>query len=170
VDNFTGDAQSDIEIIPVPSDWAIKWHRVETARQDDMYAWVRWFSTDEANEPSQHTVSKDYKKYGINHMFKDINVWELPTSSADDSGDFFPVSCMYFIESGMGSVNGVTMPYETYARTDTTVWRFYINGDKVEYCMRIKKDGVVIDVFSLMEISQNVPSRMFEIPANYPFK
>jgi len=36
--------------------------------------------------------------------------------------------------------------------------------------MRIKKDGVVIDVFSLMETSQNVPSRMFEMPANYPFK
>jgi len=167
---FTGDAENGIEIMPIPSDWAIQWHRVETARQDDMYAWVRRFTTDKANEPSQHTIDKGYKKYGISHMFKEINVWEKTTSSADDSGDFFPVSRMYFIESGMGSVNGVTMPYETYAMTDrTTVWRFYVNGDKVVYCMRIKNDGVVIDVFSLMETSRNIPSHMFALPANYPF-
>ena len=166
-DIFTGDAQSDIGIPPIPSDWAIKWHRVETARQDDLYAWIRRFSTDKKNEPSQHTIDKGDKKYGINHMFKNINVWELPTSSADDSRDFFPVSRMCFIESGMGSVNGVPIPYEDYTRTETTVWRFYVNGGNVEYCMRIKSDGTVMDLFTLMEISRNVPSRVFEMPASY---
>jgi len=68
-DLFTGDTESGIEILPIPPDWAIRWHRVETARQDDLYAWIRWFSTDNSNEPSQHTISKGDKMYGINHMF-----------------------------------------------------------------------------------------------------
>ena len=140
------------------------------ARQDDAYASA---ASDPFGDYSliMHVVQKGNKDYYINHTKGVISVNESEKAdSSDDKDDTFPVSYMEFIESGVGSVDGVSMPYEDYRRTGwETIFRFYIDGAKVAYCMGIL-EGEITTVRTNFEISQDIPSYMFEFPADYPFE
>jgi len=160
----TEDPESDIEVTIKYADGVWTW--MEATRQNDVFAYTRYYSNNQ--QAVAHNIYIDYKRYSIRHDVKKITIYESSIESADDSGDFLPVSLMYYIGSGEGSVNGVTMPYEAYALTgQTIIWRFYVNDDKVAYWVRIN-NGVVRQVEKFLEISPEIPSHMFEMPDNYP--
>jgi len=161
--DVTEDPESDIEVTFKYEDGVWTW--MEATRQNDVFAYTRYYSYNQ--QSVAHNIYIDYKRYSIKHDVKKITIYESSIESADDSGDFLPVSLMYYIGSGEGSVNGETMPYEAYAVTgQTIIWRFYVNGDKVAYWVRIN-NGVVRQVEKFLDISPEIPSYMFEMPENY---
>ena len=165
----TADSDSDIELGPYPSDLGWAMGQAEVARQDDMYAQIGYPPL--VGDVKTHSVFKDNKRYVIIHKDKRIVEHEYPRVSADDSLDVFPVSLMSYIDSGVGSVNGVTMPYEDYAITGKTrIYRFYVNDDKVAHCGLIDDGEVNASAMTFLEISPDIPSDMFEFPANYTIK
>ena len=162
---FPTDPEGNIEIKP---DQYGQWVRFERAMKDDDLAFIHWFSHDAANIPTQHKVYMDFKEYSINHDIKTIGVYDNTPSELNWWNDFFDVSRMYYIESGISSVNGKQMPYESYGtQNKQSIYRLYVDGDKVMYWLLIR-DNEIIDIRTFLEISQDIPSHMFELPKDYP--
>jgi len=160
-----GSIGSDGDITPKPDPLLD-----ERARQDDAYAIA--YSDIDYDEywgyKIMHHVIKDNKFYSISHSLKRILVDDnVDMDSEVASFEAFPVSSMEFIESGTGSVNGVSMPYEDYdVAWKNTIIRFYIDGANVAHSVRIQ-EGKVTFVMMNIEISQNIPSDIFGLPADY---
>jgi len=142
----------------------------ECARQDDVYASAASDTWSE-DELFAHMVHKDNKVYYINHAMGVIQVYEPKEADAsNDIEDAFPVSHMEFIESGVGSVDGVSLPFEDYAITGLkTIIRIYIDGTEVAYSVGIL-EGEASMIKMNIEISQDIPSYMFEFPPDYPIE
>ena len=140
------------------------------ARQDDAYASA---ATDPFGEYSliMHVVQKDNKDYYINHAKGVVSVSEPEkANSSDDKLDTFPVSYMEFIESGVGSVDGVSLPYEDYSLTGFKyILRIYVDGAKVAYTTGIL-ESEISTIRTNFEISRDIPSYMFEFPPDYPLE
>jgi len=151
--------EGDVTIAPDP-------FLSECARQDDVYAYV--YSYPEFEKIFIHEVRKDNKIYSIDHE-KGVILVDEPkgTDASDDKDDFFPVSCMEFIESGAGSVDGVSIFYEDYAITGSkTIIRIYIDGAEVAYSVEFYEGNMGM-IKTNIKISPDIPSHMLEFPPDF---
>jgi len=142
-----------------------------SARQDDAYASAVLDTYIDEESLFMHYVLKDNKDYSIQHQKRVISVYEPEEAdSSDDVKDIFPVSYMEFIESGVGVVDGVSMPYEDYSITGlTSIIRFYMDGAEVTHCIGIREDEITMARTNI-RISKDIPSYMFEFPPDYIFE
>jgi len=139
----------------------------EFARQDDVYAYAASDTWDE-DKLFLHLVHIDNRMYSIKHEKRLIIIDEFDwLDASDDKDDFFPVSYMEFIESGVGSVDRVSTPYEDYAIAGSeTIIRIYIDGTEVAYMMMVT-DGRSSFIRTNFEVSAEIPSYMLELPDDY---
>lgn len=66
--------------------------------------------------------------------------------------------------SGVGTVNGKSLPYEEYKAEDGTA-RYFMDGKNL-YAMVFQSDGVEM-VMIVNEFSKTIPAGMLELPADY---
>ena len=86
-------------------------------------------------------------------------------------------SRLEYIGSGIGAINGVTMPYDIYNETlfgmeIGVVYRVYLDGDTVSY-MTVYTDKGLGNLYSFSEISLTVPQDkmwLFDVPEDIPIK
>jgi len=80
-----------------------------------------------------------------------------------------------YVGSGVGAINGVTMPYDIYnsmlfGAAYGEVFRVYLDGDTVSY-MTVYTDVGLVNLYSFSEISLTVPPDklwLFDVPEDIP--
>jgi len=114
-----------------------------------------------------HMIIKDDKTYIIMHEMEMVVV---SSSTAGNELDNFipPISDLKFIETGSGMLFERDLSYEAYASLSNadTITRLYMDGAELAGIQQLSNNQVTKTV-EFVELSQNVPSRMFEIPKNY---
>lgn len=104
---------------------------------------------------------KDNKTYMIDHASKTVTSWSETGGYVDEmeTGAFEADEMVYL---GSGTEDGLV--YEEYSTADGTV-RYYFDGkDLVKIKTVIEGQEMVMDI---IELSNDVPGDMFEIPAGY---
>ena len=110
-----------------------------------------------------HLIVKEGKTYIIDHESKTIMVLDMGNLMGD-SMDTFTETDFEYKGTGTGELFGIRRTYEEYS-TDAGDARFYFDGSKlVGY--EVVSDSVTSQM-EILEMSTNIPSSMFEIPADY---
>jgi len=110
-----------------------------------------------------HLVMRGGKTYIIDHESKTIMVLDMGNLMGD-SMDTFTETDFEYKGTGTGELFGIRRTYEEYS-TDAGDARFYFDGSKlVGY--EVVSDSVTSQM-EILEMSTNIPSSMFEIPADY---
>jgi len=154
----------------------------EEARQGNLCA-----STLTAFGLTTHNIVKDsvrYKLY-LHHPELGETDWmevfpEPPSTGGTISGTFgvhIRGGGVGYVGSGVGAINGVTMPYDIYDITlfgEATgiVHHVYLDGDTVSY-MTVYVDGSLNSLYSFSEVSLTVPPDkmwLFEVPEDLPIR
>jgi fructoselysine-6-P-deglycase FrlB-like protein len=102
-------------------------------------------------------VIKDDKVYMIDHASKTVTSW---TKTQEDETEAFDADGMTYV--GSGEEDGLA--YEEYTTTDGSV-KYYFDGKKLVKIATTAEGQTV--VMEILEMSNNVPADMFEIPADY---
>jgi len=169
---------------------------------DDLWYYVnhphRWFFEDArqgsvgahtwlASGATIHYIIKDSKEYKI-HLYygmQGLADWmEVRDADPITKGTISPNfgihsmgSTLEYVGSGVGAINGVTMPYDIYNETIFgmeigVVYRVYLDGDTVSY-MTVYTDKGLGNLYSFSEISLSVPPDklwLFDVPEDIPIK
>jgi len=157
-------------------------HRVlyQEARQGSLccYWWLMF-------GVATHNIIKDNVRYKIyryppsqsNADFMEV-FSEPPSTTGAISGTFgvhIRGGGVEYTGSGVGAINGVTMPYDIYIETlfgeaIGIVYRVYLDGDTVPYMMAYE-EGEWMSLYSFSEISLTVPQDklwLFDVPEDLP--
>ncbi len=116
--------------------------------------------TSSAGEIKTTIISKGDKTYMVNHSQK--MVMEMPQSNAlkDAKQNKIQTNGLTYVSSGIE--DGLT--YEKYSTTNGDM-KYYFDGKKLVK-ISIQNEGQTM-VMNILEMSNNVPDSMFEIPTDY---
>jgi hypothetical protein len=108
-------------------------------------------------------IGRDGATYMVDHVNKFIiksasTPAPIGFGATDNSG-------IVLVDSGVGEVNGRTLPYEEYGAPGTATSRFYLDGDQV-YAIE-SGDGDAHVVMIITNPTQTVPAGAFDLPTGY---
>lgn len=119
----------------------------------------------EVEDGSTHMILKEGKTFIVDHENKSVMAWANDGSTTAMEGVDFPESGMDYRGTGTAELFGVRRTYEEYSTPDAGDVRFFFDGSKlVGY--EFASEGLRMQM-EILDMSDNIPSRMFEIPANY---
>ena len=136
--------------------------RTEVAKDNDNVAMIGESSFGGMTYRSR-MITKGDTMYLIDDDAKTIT--ELTTSSSDDEESDTDFSDIVFLGKGTGTINDKTLEYEEYDN-DGAKMRYYFDG-KTLYALESIGDGGESMVMIIEEISNKIPSGMFDIPKDY---
>ncbi len=105
-------------------------------------------------------ITKGDKSYMVNHSEK--MVMELPQIQTQNNSADQDIKTDGLTYVGNGTENGLT--FEKYS-TENGFITYYFDGDKLVK-MTVTSEGQTMTM-TILEMSNNVPDSLFEIPANY---
>jgi len=110
-------------------------------------------------------ISKDGKNYIINDEEKMVMEMSAANHPDLDESAGVDTDVMEYSSSGKDDFQGKNLPYDEYSLKDGGTTQFFVDGNKLAG-IRNLVDGEVIDMV-ILELNQNVPDKVFEIPADY---
>jgi len=132
-----------------------------------------------------HYIIKDNKEYQIHlHPVNSSADWMAVIDASLSATGVYSVNfdvpvrgtSLEYVGSGVGAINGVTMPYDIYNITfmgeAISVNRVYLDGDTVSY-FTVYTYGELSSLYSFSEISLTVPPDklwLFDVPEGLPIK
>lgn len=102
-------------------------------------------------------VMKEGKVFMIDHSSKTVTSW---AQTQEDSAEAFDADGMTYV--GSGKEDGLT--YEEYKTADNNVKYYFDGKDLVKISTTMEGQTVEMEI---LEMSNDVPAAMFEIPAGY---
>ena len=135
--------------------------RTEVAYNNDDYAMIGESSFGGMTIKSR-MITKGDVMYLIDDDAKTITKTSVSISDDTDDSDF---SDLNYLGKGTGTINGRTLPYEEYENYGAIV-RFYFDGKDL-YAIESIGEGFDSMVMIIEELSNKIPSGMFDIPSGY---
>ena len=111
---------------------------------------------------STRSVIKDRKTYMIMDSLKMVMV--MPFTGTNEISKVV-VDKMKLTGSGIAKFNGKDLPYDEYSNPDGIKIQYFIDGNKLAGIRSIAKEGSADLV--IIELNQNVPNSIFDIPTGY---
>ena len=105
---------------------------------------------------------------GMYTVFDGEKVYMVTPITEDMGGlktDVVATSGIEYRGGGMEEFYGRLLPYEEYS-AESAITRYYMDGTNLAGIREIPSDGAVVDM-EIMEMSQDIPNGMFEIPQDY---
>jgi hypothetical protein len=119
----------------------------------------------EIDGTSMRTVTINDKMYMIDDETKTVMVMPVAMGATGGETPAIDTDGMVYSTSGTGEFHGKNLPYDEYTVRVGGKAQFFVDGSKLAGIRSIDR-GTQADIV-ILEFGQNVPDRMFEIPANY---
>ena len=108
-------------------------------------------------------ITRDGKVYSIMDDAKMIMVGD---AEEGDQASGPETEGMAFDKAGKDDFCGRNLPYEEYKNDEGIKVQYFLDGDKLAGVRTISDEVGVIDI-EVLEIDQNVPANVFEVPSDY---
>lgn len=108
-----------------------------------------------------HMIIKDNKLYMINPAEKMVTIMNSADQGPEQDIDY---SGLTFVREGKGDFLGKTLPYEEYSADGGTT-KYFFDGKKL-VGMESNYEDITL-VMEILELSEKIPSGLFEIPTDY---